>query len=324
MTRITIVHHGQCFDGVSSSALLARFLRERHPDAQFTYHGLTHQPGGSFVPEDVLDGEINAIVDFRYSVSRRLDWFFDHHQSGVNGRREMRSLVESQKIKKGKRYYDPDYGSCCMLIADVLHRDHSYSDWHTAELIHWADKFDTADFKSAKEATSLELPAQKVARVLLGERGDAFCDLAIRALVEGQTLEDISELSSVRAVVDEAQRAQRRAMQLVEQHCEMRGDVVLADLRAEDLERYPRFLSYVVHPGARYAVGAIATDDAVKISVGFNPWGRGKREHNVAALCERFGGGGHPYVGGISIPLSRSEDADRAMREILAALNSSP
>jgi nanoRNase/pAp phosphatase (c-di-AMP/oligoRNAs hydrolase) len=46
-----------------------------------------------------------------------------------------------------------------------------------------------------------------------------------------------------------------------------------------------------------------------KVSVGFNPWGKGERLHNLASICERYGGGGHAVVGAISF---NPKDLDRA------------
>ena len=51
-----------------------------------------------------------------------------------------------------------------------------------------------------------------------------------------------------------------------------------------------------------------------KISVGSNPWAPRPRTHNIAKICERYGGGGHAVVGAISlkpeeVELGRAGDA---------------
>jgi nanoRNase/pAp phosphatase (c-di-AMP/oligoRNAs hydrolase) len=38
------------------------------------------------------------------------------------------------------------------------------------------------------------------------------------------------------------------------------------------------------------------------VGVGFNPWRGEARDHDLGALCESFGGGGHAAVGGITLP----------------------
>jgi hypothetical protein len=47
----------------------------------------------------------------------------------------------------------------------------------------------------------------------------------------------------------------------------------------------------------------------VTVSVGFNPWAGKERRHNIARICERYGGGGHPVVGAVSRPESAVDEA---------------
>ena len=57
-----------------------------------------------------------------------------------------------------------------------------------------------------------------------------------------------------------------------------------------------------------------------KISVGSNPFSPRPRRHNIATICERYGGGGHAVVGAVSL---RTDDVERARaiaREIVAEL----
>jgi nanoRNase/pAp phosphatase (c-di-AMP/oligoRNAs hydrolase) len=42
--------------------------------------------------------------------------------------------------------------------------------------------------------------------------------------------------------------------------------------------------------------------------------------HNLATICERYGGGGHPKVGAISFPTGAIAEARQAAHEILAEL----
>jgi hypothetical protein len=53
-----------------------------------------------------------------------------------------------------------------------------------------------------------------------------------------------------------------------------------------------------------------------KISIGYNPWSPIPRKHNIAAICERHGGGGHPVVGAVSL----AADAAAKARELAAAI----
>ena len=58
-----------------------RFHRECVKTAdKFSFHGLVHRAGALFDEGAFVDGE-NAIVDFKYSPSPKVTWWFDHHQS---------------------------------------------------------------------------------------------------------------------------------------------------------------------------------------------------------------------------------------------------
>ena len=79
--RVRILYHDHCFDGAASAAFFSRFLEAKfHPAAHFEFTGLAHKASQLFEPS-LFDGDVNAIVDFKYSTDPRLTWWFDHHQS---------------------------------------------------------------------------------------------------------------------------------------------------------------------------------------------------------------------------------------------------
>src|SRR3712207_1795944 len=81
LMKLRILYHGNCFDGVSSSAVFSKFYKAKvNPSAEIAYTPVMHRAGNAF-DRDQLDGDENAIVDFKYSPDERLTWWFDHHQS---------------------------------------------------------------------------------------------------------------------------------------------------------------------------------------------------------------------------------------------------
>ena len=79
--RVRILYHDHCFDGAASAAFFSRFVEEKfYPGAEFFYTGLAHKASQLFEPS-LFDGDVNAIVDFKYSTDPRLTWWFDHHES---------------------------------------------------------------------------------------------------------------------------------------------------------------------------------------------------------------------------------------------------
>jgi nanoRNase/pAp phosphatase (c-di-AMP/oligoRNAs hydrolase) len=57
-----------------------------------------------------------------------------------------------------------------------------------------------------------------------------------------------------------------------------------------------------------------------KISVGSNPWAPEEPRHNLATICERYGGGGHARVGAISFEPGELEKARSVAAEIIHEL----
>ena len=97
-------------------------------------------------------------------------------------------------------------------------------------------------------------------------------------------------------------------------------EVVFTDLSAEPITSVNKFIVYYLHPQARYAVTVLSPGKRMKVSVGSNPWPPVPRTHDIAELCERYGGGGHPAVGAISLAKGEVERARQIAAELVAIL----
>ena len=107
----------------------------------------------------------------------------------------------------------------------------------------------------------------------------------------------------------------------VEQKAQMLGDVVLVDLSDEIIEVAGKFVTYALYPKSAYSVLVSRSKTRCKISVGYNPWSPVARRHNIAAICERYGGGGHAVVGAISLSADRVDEARALARSIALELS---
>jgi hypothetical protein len=67
------------------------------------------------------------------------------------------------------------------------------------------------------------------------------------------------------------------------------------------VDGYNKFIPYYFHPETTYNVALTQSEFRTKISVGSNPWSPRPRTHNIAEICERYGGGGHAVVGAVSL-----------------------
>ncbi|MBO0725188.1 MAG: phosphoesterase, partial [Blastocatellia bacterium] len=116
MSKIKVCYHGNCFDGVSSAAVFSRFYRERiHPDWEIVYQPVVHRAGALF-DAGLFDGDENAIVDFKYSDSPKLTWWFDHHKSAFLSPEDE---AHFKADTSGKKFLDPSYKSCAKFIAET-------------------------------------------------------------------------------------------------------------------------------------------------------------------------------------------------------------
>ncbi len=96
--------------------------------------------------------------------------------------------------------------------------------------------------------------------------------------------------------------------------------MVFFDLAGYDMEGYNKFIPYYLFPQSMYTVSVSPSSFRTKISVGSNPWAPEEPKHNLASICERYGGGGHARVGAISLEPGELEKARAMAAEIVAEL----
>ena len=161
--KVRLCFHNHCFDGAASSAVFMRFYRERvEANSEFRFTGMAHRASALF-DEGVFDGDENAIVDFKYSSSPRVTWWFDHHQSAFLSAADAENFRED---RSGHKFYDPSYKSCTKLIADIASAKFGFDAAPLAELVHWGDIIDGAQFASAEVAVAMREPATQLALVI--------------------------------------------------------------------------------------------------------------------------------------------------------------
>jgi hypothetical protein len=317
---VVIGYHGHCFDGMSSAAVLTHLLRAREGAAlSFGFRGLDHQPGGSHVPEAILSGRINAVVDFRYTMSERLTWWFDHHISGIVGDDE-RAHFEADH--SGRKFFDPGYGSCCKLIADIAQREFGHDLSEMRELIHWADIIDAARFADAQMAVELREPALQLMTVIEAHGDDAFIAPRIEQLAAGTSLGELAAAESVQKLFAPLYEEHQRTCEAIRARASVDAGVVQFDLVGSGQDRYNKFIPYFLFPQSRYCVAVTASRSRAKVSVGSNPWAPVPRTHNIAAICATYGGGGHEVVGAISLPATEVDRARTIAQQVVQQLSS--
>ena len=124
--QVRVFYHDKCFDGACSASLFTRFHQECITrDASYEYHGLVHRAGALF-DESEFTGDENAIVDFKYSPSPRITWWFDHHQSAFltpAGPREFSGLPARSGVRGAE------------VLRSQLHLVHQLSGAHRQDAV---------------------------------------------------------------------------------------------------------------------------------------------------------------------------------------------
>ena len=314
--RVRVCFHDKCFDGASSAAIFSRFYRERmHPQAEFLYTGMTHKASQPF-EDGTFDGDENAIVDFKYSNSPLLTWWFDHHQSAFLKPEDAEHFRQDHS---GRKFYDPTYKSCTKFLSTIASQKFGFDAGPLAELIKWGDIIDGAQFASPEVAVALAEPAMQLALVIEAAPEPDLVPKIIPDLAY-KPLKEMVELPVVKKHLGPLLERHRRSMDIMRERADCRGGVIYFDVSDLDLEGYNKFIPYYLFPDALYSVGVSASPVRAKVSVGTNPWKEPDAEVNLASLCEKYGGGGHARVAAISLGPGDLVRARQVAKEIAGML----
>ena len=323
--QVRVFYHDKCFDGACSASLFTRFHREctaQGAGASYEYHGLVHRAGALF-DESEFTGDENAIVDFKYSASPRITWWFDHHLSAFLSPKDQQNYLDGQKDPDcgGRKFVDPDDTSCTGFLAHIASTRFGFDIAPVAELIHWANIVDGAKYESPESAVEMAAPAMKLTLVIESTQDPLFIPRLIPLLTEMPLAEVLCQ-SFVAELLPSLLERHRQSIDLIRRRCDERDGTIFFDITDQPQEGFNKFIPYYLYPQATYAIGLSKSSFRTKVSVGSNPWTKADpaRMVNLAQVCERYGGGGHARVGAISFPPDQAAQARDAAAEIVAEL----
>jgi hypothetical protein len=325
--RVRVFYHDKCFDGACSASLFTRFHRERiapgfGSPVEYEYHGLVHRAGALFNEAD-FTGDENAIVDFKYSASSRITWWFDHHLSAFLTPADHENYLECQRDPgcASRKFFDPSYTSCASYLAHIAATRFGFDTAPVADLIYWANIVDGALYESPEAAVEMAAPAMKLTLIIEATQDPEFIPRLIPLLTE-LTLSEVLEQPFVASLLPPLLEQHTRAIELIRERSEYRDGTIFFDISDHLLEGFNKFIPYYLYPQSTYSIGLSKSSFRTKVAVGSNPWTKARPEDmvNLAQVCERYGGGGHARVGAISFPPDRSDEARDAANVIVAEL----
>jgi hypothetical protein len=310
--KVRVLYHDHCFDGAASAAFVTRFLQSKfYPGAEFDYTGLAHRADQLF-EDGLFDGDVNVIVDFKYATHPNLTWWFDHHQSAFLSPEDAEHFRHD---KSGRKLLDPSYRSCTKFISTIVKQQYGFEAPDLEELVTWADIVDGALYESAQAAVEMNAPAMKLTLVIEGSKGPDLVRKIIRKM-QHQPLEKIIADPELQAEYARLHRIHLHNLDVIRRAGSCDNGVIYFDLIDYGIEGYNKFIPYYLFPDSAYTVSVSTSSFRTKVSVGSNPWVREPLRHNLATICERYGGGGHPKVGAISFPIGAIAEARKVAAEI--------
>lgn len=321
--RVRVFYHDKCFDGACSASLFTRFHRECvSAAASYEYHGLVHRAGALF-DESEFTGDENAIVDFKYSASPRITWWFDHHLSAFLTPQDHEHFLACQRdpVCGQRKFFDPDYTSCTSFIAHIASTRFGFNTAPVADLIHWANIVDGALYENATAAVEMAAPAMKLTLIIEASQDPTFGTRLIPLLTE-MPLAEVLAQPFVASLLPPLLERHQQALELIRSRAEERDGTIFFDITDHPTEGFNKFIPYYLHPQATYSIGLSKSSFRTKVAVGSNPWTTTDpaKMVNLAQICERYGGGGHARVGAISFPPDQEEKARVAAAEIVSEL----
>jgi hypothetical protein len=321
--RVRVFFHDKCFDGACSASLFTRFHRECvAANTTYEYHGLVHRAGALF-DESEFTGDENAIVDFKYSASPNITWWFDHHQSAFLTPQDHQHFLACQKdpVCGARKFFDPKYTSCTSFLAHIAATRYGFNTAPVAELIHWADIVDGALYESPESAVEMAAPAMKLTLIIESNQDPEFIPRLIPLLTSLPLAEVLSQ-PFVAGLLPPLLERHGQALELIRSRAEERDGTIFFDITDHPLEGFNKFIPYYLYPNATYSIGLSKSSFRTKVAVGSNPWTKADpaKMVNLAQVCERYGGGGHARVGAISFPPDQEVKARVAAAEIVTEL----
>jgi hypothetical protein len=185
--------------------------------------------------------------------------------------------------------------------------------------VKWAEIIDGALYRDAKEAVEMQHPAMQLTLVIEGSKGSELVQQMIRWM-QRMSLSDIMQQDVVQEAWRPLYDRHLKSLDIIRDQASCTEGVIFFDLVESGLDSYNKFIPYYLHPNSLYTVSVSTSPFRTKVSVGSNPWASKPLNHNLATICERYGGGGHAKVGAISFPVGAIDTARAAAAEIAREL----
>ena len=272
------------YDGLVSAAILVSLCR-----TQAELKGVDYDMKQDWAKLKL--GSQSAVVDFLYHPDATV--WFDHH-----GTPFVTPEWQAKYHSDAHHFWDPSAPACPPVIAKHLDLGHRHTE-HFANYIYWSEIIDSARYETPTQAHDLTNPHILLSRLTSVIRQPDVLAEAVRGIAT-QPVETVLLHPQLRPFVNTAIELERNLQTQLASRISYDGKVAFLD-QSDDTGSYQRYLPYVFYPDASFVVGIYRKGDAFNVSVGASPWKPAPPIH-IGHLCHKWGGGGHPKVGGVTVP----------------------
>ncbi len=321
--RFVCATHGHCFDGLASAVVLRKIVEHTDPCSTFEVLACGYGVRQDKPTKKRLSGTGNAIIDFRYEPLDSLTFYFDHHRTAFGDDAAEAHFRNRSRQAPHRFVFEPTCSSCTKLIARIGRDAYNIDYSEFQDLIQWADRIDAASFTSAQEATDRTNPVLRLATVIEQFGDSPFVQKAAEVLSR-EGLASLVKQPFVNDAFKTIEPRQKDFVERVEKVGRQIGRVAYADLTDRPVSAVTKFIQYSIWPDSVYSVMVALMASGVRISVGHNPWSNVPLDTDISQICARYGGGGHPMVGGIGLPRTAIQRAREIASEITAELQEKP
>ena len=314
MVKEICIYFHRDFDGMVSAALIADYAQEKWSEARIKFFPVGYGKKECWT-ETKLKGDISFVLD--YIFHPQATFWFDHHQTGLNH--------YEGPLDPKRHFYNPQKGSCALLIWEILYDVFNYRNLNFSDLVNWAHKIDSVTYQ-LEEIVSCAHPAFKIHLSLAIESDNAYLIELTRLFCSYK--DRLFKMPLPLIVEWRFKKAyQMRKQALEEFKSKVQYDPVTKIVSFQVSQHFftCRWAPYYLYPDCLYAVGIIELNNGrYMIAVNENPW-RKSQLLNIGQLCHRFGGGGHPAVGGITVSnlTEAQEIAITIINQLISAISSS-
>ena len=308
------------FDGRASAAVMFDFLRSRGDDilhyVPVDFDIQAHYlKDNFFTAHKLFRGKRNPaiVVDFIYHPKAAL--WFDHHATAFK-RDDWKKSFHASKC----RQWHPDYFSCCHAVLDALIKDFGYHPpARIRELARWLDVIDGARYVSAKQTIEKKEPAFQLGAFiedgnLKNEKENAF----FIASLADHSMQSMVKDRAVQKSIHKNRNETKAGLAYYKKHLKVHGVIAEIEIPTNRFLSL-RFAPFYFYPKLLYAVRVVKREGFFKLSLGVNPWMRGKTTVHIGEFLKKHfrGAGGHKNVG--AAEFETKEALARAVEKIIKA-----